>query len=430
MIQKFKTHIQKHFPQLETAKLLITVSGGVDSMVLCELLKELNFNFSIAHCNFNLRGAESDSDEAFVKGWASSQQIHCFTKSFKTNDFAEMQKISIQMAARELRYTWFQELATEHEFDFIATAHHQDDALETFIINLTRGTGIDGLTGIQKQHNNIIRPLLPFSKETILSYANSQNLEWREDQSNSDTKYLRNKIRHEITPLLKELNPSFLESFQTTTEHLEQSKSFIKDQIKSIKADVFETSNGVTKISIEKLIQLNNKAFILFELLKEYGFTEWSDVQNLVSAQSGKIVTSKTHRLIKDRDFLLLSTQPSCTKESFEIDRNTTNIKLPNLNMEISKAFRSLGVNIDATKLKFPLIIRKKQEGDFFYPTGMQGKKKISKYFKDQKLSLIDKENTWLLVNGDGSIIWIINHRLDRRFEATNKEQVLNFETS
>ncbi|WP_460189361.1 tRNA lysidine(34) synthetase TilS [Urechidicola sp. KH5] len=414
---------------METCKVLATVSGGIDSMVLCDLLKKLNINFSIAHCNFNLRGEESDADEIFVAEWAKKNKIVFYRKDFDTKSYATNQKISIQMAARELRYTWFKELVTEHKFDFTATAHHQDDALETFIINLSRGTGINGLTGIQKQHNKIIRPLLPFSKETILRYAKSQNLKWREDQSNKDIKYLRNKIRHQITPNLKELNPQFLKNFEETTKHLEKSKSFIKNQINTIFKDVIESDSDVIKISLNKLNSYSDQEFILYEMLKTYGFTEWNDINHLISAQSGKVVYSKTHRLLKDRESLLLSSKKQIEqkdKSIFEISRGTKIIELPEFSFNISNSPKEEGINIATNKLIYPLVIRKKQDGDFFYPTGMEGKKKISKYFKDQKFSLLEKEKTWVLVNGDGAVIWIINHRQDRRFMTTNIDEAIN----
>ena len=425
MLQKFKEHINSNFPFLKDKKLLIAISGGLDSIVLHQLLNDLNFDISLAHCNFSLRDKESDLDEEFVKNLSQKSYNQIFTIKFDTNKFAQKNKFSTQIAARELRYIWFQELVENHNFDFVLTAHHADDNLETFLINLTRGTGLDGFTGIPKKNGNIIRPLLPFSRNEISEYAKTNKIDWREDASNASTKYIRNKIRHQIVPVLKEINPNLLDTFTKTTENLKESKQIIEDKIEDISSKVITSENNILKISINKINQLSNSKAYLFQLLKEYNFTEWNDVYNLLTSQSGKQIFSKTHRLLKDRDFLLLSKiDINKIEDDFKIYANCSEITKPFL-LKIEETQQKSTENkqtiyVDKNLLKHPLIVRKWKNGDYFYPTGMQGKKKLSKYFKDEKFSLIEKENTWLLCNTDNEIIWVINYRLDRRFEISN----------
>jgi len=425
MLQKFKEHININFPFLKDKKLLIAISGGVDSVVLAHLFSELNFNISLAHCNFQLREKESNLDEEFVKLLSQKTSNQIFTIKFDTEKFASKNKFSTQIAARQLRYNWFQEIIKKHSFDYVLTAHHADDNLETFLINLTRGSGLDGFTGIPKINGNIVRPLLAFSREEILAYAKTNTIDWREDASNATTKYIRNKIRHKVLPVLKEINPNLLETFAKTLENLQESKQIIEDKIADISSEVINSKNDVLKINIEKIIQLSNPKAYLYQLLKEYNFTEWNDVYNLLSAQSGKQIFSKTHRLIKDRAFLLLSkTVISNEKELFLIDESQSEIIHPiHLNFEVvqqKSTENKQTIYVDKDLLKYPLIVRKWQNGDYLYPQGMQGKKKLSKYFKDEKLSLLEKENTWLLCNSENEIIWVLNHRQDRRFSLKN----------
>ena len=431
MQQKFSNHINTKFPFLKDKKLLIAISGGVDSVVLTHLLSILNFNISLAHCNFKLREKESDLDENFVLKLGEKLNIKTFTTQFETNKFAQKNKLSTQIAARELRYNWFESLVNKHQFEYVLTAHHADDNLETFLINLTRGTGLDGLTGIPETNGNILRPLIPFSRNEIIDFAKENDIKWREDQSNASTKYIRNKIRHQVVPVLKEINPSVLETFAKTTNHLKESQQIIEDRIQEVSKEIiqkdFSTSLEMTKLNIDKINQLSNPKAYLYQFLKDYNFTEWNDVYNLLSAQSGKQVFSKTHVLLKDRNFLILTKKGFSTEQEtiVEIVENTTEITNPiHLKFETVKnpSLHSKEIIfLDKNELEFPLKLRKWQNGDVFYPSGMQGKKKISKYFKDEKLSLIDKQNTWLLCNNNDSIIWIIGYRSDNRF-ITKKE--------
>ncbi|MFC4267699.1 tRNA lysidine(34) synthetase TilS [Polaribacter marinivivus] len=430
MLQKFKQHITKEFPFLKDTKLLLAISGGVDSVVLFHLLHKLNYDVSLAHCNFKLRGKESDLDEEFIKNLNQISSNQIFTISFDTEKYAKEHKLSTQIAARELRYNWLQKLITEHKFDYVLTAHHADDNLETFLIHLTRGSGLDGFTGIPKVNGNIVRPLLAFSREEILNYAKDYDLEWREDASNASNKYIRNKIRHQVLPVLKEINPSILDSFATTLENLQESKQIIEDSIENIASEVLEKEANFIKIDIEKIKELSNSKAYLYQLLKTYHFTEWNDVYDLLNAQSGKQVFSKTHRLLKDRNVLILSKidLSNSIEMAFQIEEEITEITNP-IHLTFEEVFEKSTENkqtiyVDKDLLKYPLILRKWEKGDYIYPLGMQGKKKLSKYFKDEKFSLIDKENTWLLCNAENQIMWIVNHRQDRRFVKNNNLKI------
>ena len=426
MLQTFKEHIHNHFPFLKDKKLLVAVSGGLDSVVLTHLFSELNMAISLAHCNFQLREKESDLDEKFVKLLSQKTSNEIFNIQFKTEEFSKKHKLSTQIAARELRYNWFQELLKQHQFDFVLTAHHADDNLETFLINLTRGTGLDGLTGIPAINGNIARPLLAFSREEILAYAQANNIAWREDASNASTKYIRNKIRHQIVPILKEINPNLLETFARTSENLQESKQIIEDKLADISSEVMETdcSTGIEikRFSIAKINELSNPRAYVYPLLKAYNFTAWYDIYKLLSAQSGKQVFSKTHRLLKDRGFLMLSTKKNSPSSAlkFQIEKNVLEIVNP-IHLSFEDIHQKSTENkqtiyVDKETLKYPLIVRKWKNGDYLYPLGMQGKKKLSKYFKDEKFSLLEKENTWLLCTAENEIIWVINHRQDKRF--------------
>ena len=427
MLTKFQYYIEQNFPQLKDKKLLLAVSGGVDSMVLLDLFYKLRFDICIVHCNFQLRGKESDADEMLVRETCQDSYIPYFIESFDTLEFAKENKLSIQLAARKLRYDWFQEIISLG-FDYVLTAHHLDDNVETFLINFTRGTGLEGLTGIPAQNGNIIRPLLPFSREEIENYAQANQIQWREDSSNASDKYFRNKLRHNIVPTLKELNTGFLDSFQNTLHHLQQSESLVNDASKLVFEKVVEEKENQLEIHLKPLLEFQNYKAYLYQWLKNYGFSAWNDIYDLVEAQSGKQVFSETHVLLKDREKLILSERKSTDKsEVFIIESLDSKVNIP-LKLVFSRFSGGRDVNsncifVDENKLKFPLTIRKWREGDYFYPSGMNGKKKLSKYFKDEKYSLLDKENQWLLCSED-QIIWVIGKRADDRF--INKETTQN----
>lgn len=434
MLSQLQDHINSKFSFLKKRKLLIAISGGIDSVVLTHLCYKMGLNIALAHCNFNLRGKESDADEDYVLQLAEDLDLEVFIENFDTKAFAEDEKLNIQMAARTLRYHWFSELSEQLGFDYILTAHHADDNLETFFINLSRGTGLDGLLGIPEVNGNVIRPLLPFSGADIEIYAKENNLKWREDSSNASNKYVRNKLRHDVIPVLKEMNPQFLQNFAMTQGFLKGSKCIVEDKI----SDVF---NHVTKqidedtfsLNIQEVKKLSQPKAYLYELLKDFGFIEWEDVLNLLDAQSGKYIKTDTHRLIKDRDCLLLSLIQTDDSQTVHISENDKINETPLGTLYFDEADAILEtaktvIYVDKETLQFPLTIRKWEEGDTIFPLGMTGKKKLSKYFKDEKFSMLDKENMWLLCSSN-MIVWVIGNRADNRFRITeNTTQILKIE--
>jgi len=417
----FKKYIEANFPFLSEKKLLIACSGGLDSVVLTYLMKELNYEIALAHCNFSLRGKESDGDEMFVIGLAKNLEIPVFAETFNTKKFAKEHKISTQMAARELRYNWFSEILKDFKYDFLLTAHHLDDDLETFFINLSRGTGLNGLIGIPKENNKIIRPLLKFSREEILKYAEENNLKWREDSSNQKTDYLRNTLRLEVLPQFKKVNDSVLKNFQKTQQNLKASQNLIEDYLALVYNLVVTEATDSYKINIQKIKDLPHTEALLYELLNSFGFTEWDDVSQLLDAQTGKKVFSKTHQLLKNRDELILT---EISKENFSEEFSVPKegvvfpIKLKIESAEyIGETEKNL-IYVASEKLNFPLRLRKWKSGDSFHPFGMKGKKKLSKFFKDEKIPLTEKEKIWLLLSNE-KIVWVIGHRMDDRFKVT-----------
>ena len=432
MLKKFKYHLHQNFPFLEDGRLLIAVSGGIDSVVLAYLCSQLNLSFSLCHCNFNLRGQESDDDEAYVKNLAKNLQIPVYTTSFETEKYATKNKVSIQVAARELRYAWFYELLEKKDYEYVLTAHNTNDNLETFIINLTRGSGLEGFTGIPPINNKAVRPLLAFSRDDITLFAIKNEIDWREDKSNASIKYIRNKVRHKVIPILKEINPHVLESFQNTLEYLNESQSIISDATKNISEKVVTYENNLLKLNCKKLTELSNKKAYLYQLLHTYGFTAWNDVVDLISGQAGKQVFSKTHRLLKDRNFLILTTNNKNITEKgpFLIKETSTEISHP-INLAIQETSDGIPENkhqiiINKDLVSYPLSLKKWHHGDAIYPIGMTGSKKISQLFKDKKLSLLDKEKIWLLCDAEDTIIWVIGLRQDRRFtvDKTTKNRL------
>ena len=423
MLTEFKKYIIQDFPFLLNSKLLIAVSGGVDSIVLAHLCYKSGLHIALAHCNFNLRGEESDADEKFVADFANRLGVEVFIESFDTREYVKENKVSTQIAARELRYEWFIDLSNALKFDYILTAHQADDNLETFLINLSRGTGLDGLIGIPSINNNIIRPLLPFSREDVLGYAKENELEWREDSTNQETKYLRNKLRHEVVPMLKEINPAFLSNFQNTVNYLKGTSEILKNHIAEIRSKLFLIKDGTIKIPVNELLKLKPKKAYLYAIFKEYGFTEWNDVESLLEAGSGKQIFSSDYRMIKDRDYIYIDSLLPITEDiEYEIPEEEQHILTP-VALSFSKvnqlkAEHEKTIYADKKKLKFPLIVRKRKEGDYFYPFGMEGKKKLSKFYKDEKYSILDKENQWLLCSGN-EIVWVIGKRADNRFKIT-----------
>ena len=357
--------------------------------------------------------------------------IPFFSTQFDTLGYVKEKKVSVQVAARELRYTWFNDLLKEGTFEYVATAHHLDDSLETFIINLSRGTGIEGLKGIPEKSGQIVRPLLPFSRVEIHSFALEDQLQWREDSTNMETKYVRNKVRHQIVPLFKEVHPTFLENFKTTQGYLKDSTAILENHLQEVKQRLFEPYENGFKISLEVLSTLRPHMGYLHGLFNTYGFTAWNDIANLLTAMSGKEITSATHRLIKDREHILLQRIIDLDAAQYAVDILKGTAKEPvSMRIENVKEMTQTGNLIlyaDKETLNSKLIVRKCKKGDYFYPLGLQGKKKVSKFFKDEKMDTVAKENQWILCSGD-DIVWIIGRRGDDRFKVTpNTKTILKF---
>lgn len=420
MLSKFKEHIEQNFPECFQKKILVAISGGIDSIVLTFLLKKLNINIILAHCNFQLRNEESAEDELFVKLFSEKLQIPLKTIRFETKKFSEQTKQNTQLAARKLRYDWFEEIAKTENCDFIATAHHADDNLETFFINLSRGSGIDGLIGIPPRNGKIIRPLLAFSRSEIENFATENNLTWREDSSNFSDNYTRNKIRHHIAPLLKLIHPKFKENLQKTQTFLKENQAFIQEEIQLLKSKYFKETNCYTEFQFEEISKHPQRQFIVYQLFKPYGFQNKTDLNHFFNSHTGKELISPTHRLIKNRNVWILV--PKEEKNEFEYSISVENKKITQpIFLEFSENQPQIHlkntISVDTKKIQFPLKIRKPKQGDFFFPKGMNGKKKLlSKFFKDEKYSSIEKENQWLLTDANQQIIWIIGKRADERF--------------
>ena len=414
MYNLFSKHIKKEFSFLKESKLLVCVSGGVDSMVLINLLNRLKYNVSIAHCNFNLRDDESDIDEDFVKNYAITNSIPFFSKSFITR----IPKHSMQMAARNLRYKWFYSVLKVEELDYIITAHHLDDSLETFILNLSRASGIEGLTGIKQLNDVIVRPLLVFSKNEILNYAKTNNIKWREDSTNKKNDYQRNQIRNEIIPLLKKLHPNFLDQSKKTMTFLKESNLIIENYIQIVKNENFNLKDEEIVISKDFI---RNNSNLIFHLFKEYNFKYSDQILELCNSLSGKIIESNTHVLLSNRSNLVVKEKTNRIDQTFEV--GIKGLLSPiEMNIEVGEfktKFNKKSIYLSKKEIDFPLYLRKWKKGDVFFPFGMKGKKTVSKYYKDEKMSFFDKQNQWLLCNND-EIVWVVGKRPDRRFFKDN----------
>ena len=400
---------------------LLAVSGGVDSMVLLNLFTVSNINFSVAHCNFSLRGEDSDEDEKFVKSICDKLGINFFVKKFNTNKTAFDEKISIQMAARELRYEWFNDLVNKNKIDNIVTAHHFNDNIETVLFNIARGTGVSGLKGIEKKQNRLIRPLLNFTKNQVLDYANKNKIEFREDFSNEDEKYKRNKIRKSIIPEFQNVNPGFIESMYSTIENFKSAENIYLKFIENEKKRCTNYVDEVLKIDIGLLRKSIEPKTVLFEIIKEFGFIDIDSIFNVIDAGSGKSFYSKKYFLVKNRNKLYIS--KLIKDRIIEISKEKNNIKDPikmslkfvnNFKLNEIKNKKVAVLNYD--KLEFPLTIRNWKEGDWFIPSGMKGKKKLSDYFIDNKFSLIEKKRCFVLCSNN-EIVWIVGHRIDERYK-------------
>lgn len=411
----------KEFGITKENRILIALSGGIDSMILCDLFLKSSLDFSIAHCNFQLRGEESDEDEKFIRNYCIKNQIEFFSKKFNVKEYKQSGNYSTQMAARDLRYVWFRLLMKENNFDYLATAHHLNDSLETFLINLSRGTGINGLTGIQSQQNEIIRPLYNVSKNSILEYAEKNKINWREDASNATNDYVRNKIRHQIVPVLNEIHPEFIKNFHHTIQLLNEDNQLIKNHIQDLSTEIFQKKNDDYFISIQRLNQLQPLPSYLFHLFSSFGFIFPAEIQKLMNSKEGSEIQSNEYRLIKNREELILSKKTSIAPSEEFILEEDVFLEKP-LSLRISKSNEgdlSAAETLDYNKISFPLRLRKAKIDDIFFPVGMKGSKKMSKFFKDEKLSKLEKENNWLLADNEDRIVYVVGHRIDDRFKIT-----------
>lgn len=407
-------------------KVIVGVSGGADSVALLDILHSFKLECIVAHCNFHLRGEESNRDAFFVEELCKKYGLKYERIDFDTEAYAERESISIEMAARELRYNWFEQIRIIHLAQKIAVAHHRDDSVETILLNLIRGTGIRGLTGIPPINGYVIRPLLCLSRKDILEYLKERKLNYVDDSTNSEDLYSRNKIRLNIIPLLETINPSVKDAIIRTSDNLSQVANIYHMYINQVKSAIFNDN----KISIALLIQYLEPEAILFEILSPYGFnaaTIQAVFESLLS-QSGKIFHSDTYELLKDRSFLILKKKESLTLDSFNIHESDRTIMHP-IHMSIERILidgdfaidRNTNIlYLDAGKVIYPLTLRHWRQGDKFVPFGMKGKKKVSDYFSDHKFSLFDKEAAWLLCSGD-DILWIVGHRSDDRFKVDDK---------
>ena len=424
MVTAFKKHIAAHFPSLADQKILVACSGGLDSIVLLHLLQKIGFTLGVAHCNFKLRGAHSDADLSFVETIAGNLGVPVFTTVFDTKTYAKTQGVSTQVAARELRYQWFYSTARANGYDRIATGHHADDDLETFFINLSRVTGLRGLTGIASNTEQVIRPLLPFSRAQIMQFAKKEELFWREDSSNSTRDYLRNKLRLDVIPAFKGVNKTVLQNFQQTQQHLKESQALLEDYITLVTKLVVSQTDAGYEIDIKQLQALPNTNTLLFELLYPYGFTDFKAIASILESEVGKKVLSKQYVLQKDRNHLVLTTKEQVVDPHvYCIDAKqqscTTPIKLNFTEVAQVGEHEPHSLYVDAGKLTYPLKVRAWRLDDVFHPFGMKGKKKLTKFFKDEKLSLLSKNSVWVLESGD-EIVWVIGLRPDERYKVTS----------
>jgi len=438
LLQRFLQFIKEENLFRHTDYLLLAVSGGIDSVALCELCKQSKFNFIIAHCNFQLRGEESERDEIFVNELARKYNVPILIKKFDTYLYALENKLSIQVAARQLRYSWFNEIleskqeaeTTQVRAKYLLTAHHLDDNIETMLMNLFKGTGITGLRGMLPKQNRILRPLLFARKKDIIEFARNNNLNYVEDSSNESAKYTRNYFRNHLLPDISKVFPAVEENLAKSLQHFRETEQLFRQAIEQHKKKLIELKGNEVHIPVLKLKKSMPLETITYEIIKGYGFTshQATEVISLFNAGTGKYIQSPSHRIIKNRDWLIISPNNTNDSQTIIIDNLEKNIIFEKGKMEFKelpvKDYRmstsSDIAHLDAAAIIFPLILRKRRQSDYFYPLGMQKKKKLNRFLSDLKLSLTEKENIWLL-EMNKKIIWIIGKRIDDRFKVTGK---------
>lgn len=437
IIADFQEYIHRHCGVEINDTLLLAVSGGLDSVVLCELCHRCGYNFAIAHCNFQLRGEESERDETFVRSLAARYNKQVFVKQFDTTAYTAQHKVSIQVAARELRYQWFYSIMETQKTDKgmplfakIVTAHHADDNAETVLMNFFKGTGITGLRGILPKQDKLVRPLLFASRKQITSFAGEHNLQFVEDSSNSSLKYTRNYVRHQLIPVIEKIFPAVRENIQDNIERLRDVELLYRQSIDNHRKKLLEYRGGEVFIPVQKLKKVSPLKTIVFEIVREWNFLpgQLPDIMALLDGETGKYIQSATHRIVKNREWLIIGEKKSDIKTITVIEQPSENIRFAG--GELSVKERTLDgkdwkpgtdpyiAEIDADDIKFPLLLRNWKDGDYFYPLGMQKKKKLSRFFIDQKLSQLQKEQVWVL-ECNKKIIWVVGRRIDNRFRVT-----------
>jgi tRNA(Ile)-lysidine synthase len=448
LLLRYQQFIKKENLFSPKDKLLLGVSGGVDSVVLCELCKQAAYDFAIVHCNFQLRGEESQRDERFVRSLSEKYKVDVKVKKFETKKFAEENKMSIQEAARSLRYEWFGELVASEESGvgnrvaglrslnselrtFLLTAHHADDNAETVLMNFCRGTGLHGLTGIPVSYGNIKRPLLIFTKVELVQFAKDNKLEFAEDSSNLSSKYTRNLFRNEIIPAIGEVFPRVNENLNDNINRFKEIEKLYKIAAGDIKKKLVKEKGREWHIPVKQLMAYNNRALI-YEIIVDFGFHEKQidEVIKLSESESGKYIDSPAfnYRIIRHRHWFIISRIQSAESGMFIIDSGLRDLEfgIGQIKIEIVSNSQSPIPNssdvgcFDSKLIEFPLILRKWKAGDYFYPLGMRKKKKLSRFFIDQKLSKTEKENAWV-IEMNKKIIWIVGKRIDDRFKVTEK---------
>ena len=428
MLEQFEQFRQEKNIFRSSNNILLAVSGGIDSVVMLDIFTRMEYSIAVAHCNFQLRGKESDDDQAFVADLCRKAELRLFTKKFETSSYAREKGISIQMAARDLRFEWLAGLREEENFDLIATGHNLNDSVETILINLARGTGIKGLTGISPVSGHIIRPLLFATRKMISLYANDYNVSYREDSSNIQTRYTRNKIRHNVIPVLEEINPSVLHSISESSEFLKSAQLIYEQTIEKKRKEIIKYRNKSSYIDISELKKLDPTGTWIYELFRDYHFGKHqvADILRLLDAETGKQLISDTHILTRDRERIIIS--PAATAEFTPV----TVYSLAGLGevplfetaeiMDVGDLQISDDPSIaclDAGLIDYPLTIRRWREGDYFQPLGMKGRKKLSDFLIDTKTPLPEKDRTLVLTMAK-QIIWLIGHRIDDRFKVSS----------
>jgi tRNA(Ile)-lysidine synthase len=428
ILSSFTDFIKKHDLFASHHQILLAVSGGKDSVLMTHLFKKSGFNFGIAHCNFNLRNHEAQRDEAFVKQLATTLNVPFFVKQFDTLTYANQNQLSTQMAARTLRYEWFEHLRQTEGYDFIALAHHQNDSLETLLLNLIRGTGISGLHGILPKRDFLVRPLLFLSRQQIDEVVNEHEINFVEDSSNASTTYARNKIRLNVIPQLREINPNLAHTFAQNIARFTETEQVLHQVVADTRLKIQKSGKDYFYFSIAEIEALKPKKLLLFELLKDFNFTD-SVVEEILDSlhkQSGTSFYSSTHRATIDRDNLVISLLAVVAeKANYLLHSSAKEVAIGQQKITFTTSHHLIfeatpsKIYLDFDQLIFPLVVRFRQNGDKFMPLGMSTFKKISDFFIDEKVPLPQKDTIPLLVNGNGQIIWVVGLRQDHRFKLT-----------